>query len=116
MSGNLYKMREIVFYFIENELTFYDLFTEYLECIGRNVSIGVAWLSPKKHFSLVYNKDGKILSRNGFKNIPVGKNSFGKYLKEVAEEIGLSPKITLKMLRDTILSTWSHTTHSNEMG
>ena len=104
-----------MFFAVEGEVTFYDIFKEYLDSIGENVKIQCAWLSPRKKFAEVRNCNGEIIGRNGFKNLPIGKNTFQVYLKDIAIECGFTCNVTLKLLRDTILSTWSHTGHSNEM-
>ena len=105
-----------MFYLVKDEVTFYTIFGEYLAAIGSNVKIGACWLSPKQKFNEVYDKNGNVCGSTGFKNLPIGQNGFNMYLKEIARECGLSDKITLKTLRDTVLSSWSHSRFSNEMG
>ena len=59
---------------------------------------------------------GHDIGINGFRDGPVGEHSYARYIREVAEEVGITQHFNMKNIRDTVLSEWAHTSFQAEMG
>ena len=136
-------MREILFYFIPNEVTFYLVWHEYIRALNGPKKCGCAWLSPLAKYSKVCELfswcfilrffpiwafsdfvfffqtvciSGHEIGIGGFRDGPVGQHSYSRYIREVAAEVGVTQHFSMKNIRDTVLSEWAHTSFQAEMG